>query len=133
MKKSNNIVAMEQQVCIACGKRFDTGSILLSRRLDRDIPRAVATGWGLCPEHRQKVDEGYVILVALDPAKSSIKESTETVRPADACRTGDMVYVKNAAFDRVFNVARPQEGVAFVEPEVIAMLKQMAPPPEDKS
>ena len=42
-------VGMEQNVCPVCGKAFDTGTILLDRRLRNSLERKTVTGWSLCP------------------------------------------------------------------------------------
>ena len=60
-------VSLEQHVCLVCGTRFDTGAILLDRRLRASMERHTATGWGLCPEHQKLSDEGFVALVECDP------------------------------------------------------------------
>lgn len=41
-------VSMEQNVCAVCGKTFDTGSILLDRRMQDSMERHTVTDWGLC-------------------------------------------------------------------------------------
>ncbi len=43
-------VSLEQHVCLVCGTAFDTGAILLDKRLRASMERRTATGWGLCPE-----------------------------------------------------------------------------------
>ena len=45
-------VSLEQHVCLVCGTAFDTGAILLDKRLRASMERHTATGWGLCPEHQ---------------------------------------------------------------------------------
>lgn len=45
-------VSLEQHVCLVCGARFDTGAVLLDRRLRASMEYQTVTDWGLCPEHR---------------------------------------------------------------------------------
>ena len=45
-------VSLEQHVCLVCGAGFDTGTILLDKRLRASMERHTAIGWGLCPEHQ---------------------------------------------------------------------------------
>ncbi|WP_430522156.1 hypothetical protein [Pseudomonas aeruginosa] len=45
-------VSLEQHVCLVCGTAFDTGAILLDKRLRASMERHTATGWGLCPSIR---------------------------------------------------------------------------------
>jgi len=42
-------VSLEQRVCLVCGTTFDTGAILLDKRLRQHLDRHTVTGWGLCP------------------------------------------------------------------------------------
>lgn len=51
-------VSMEQHVCLVCGQLFDTGAILLDRRLRPSMEHHTVTGWDLCPEHRRLYEEG---------------------------------------------------------------------------
>jgi hypothetical protein len=56
-------VSMEQYVCLVCGVAFDTGAILLDKRLRASMKRYTATRLGLCTEHQKLADEGFVALV----------------------------------------------------------------------
>ena len=63
-------VSLEQHVCLVCGTAFDTGAILLDKRLRASMERHTATGWGLCPEHQKLADDGFVALIECDPQRS---------------------------------------------------------------
>jgi hypothetical protein len=52
-------VSLEQQLCLVCGTAFDTGNILLDRRLRASMKHHTTTGWGLCPEHQRLFSEGF--------------------------------------------------------------------------
>src|SRR3546814_1103109 len=43
-------VSLEQHVCLVCGTAFDTGAILLDKRLRASMERHTKTGWGLREE-----------------------------------------------------------------------------------
>lgn len=60
-------VAMEQRVCVVCGERYDTGSILLDKRLRErlDSPGQVV-GQGVCPTHQAQIDAGYIHCIEHD-------------------------------------------------------------------
>ncbi len=49
-------VSLEQHVCLVCGKAFDTGAVLLDKRLRASMEHHTKTGWGLCPEHQKLSD-----------------------------------------------------------------------------
>jgi hypothetical protein len=117
-------VSMEQHLCIVCLAEHDTGSILLDRRLRDSLKPKTTTGWGMCPACEQKRADGFIALVACDPAKSEI--AGDRVRdPGGAYRTGDIIHIKREAFAKVFNVPAPDKGVCFVEPAVVDMLKKL--------
>ena len=60
-------VSLERHVCLVCGTAFDTGSILLDKRLRASMERYTTTGWDLCAEHQKLSDDGFVALVECDP------------------------------------------------------------------
>ncbi len=45
-------VSLEQHVCLVCGTAFDTGAVLLDKRLRASMERHTATGWGFAPSIR---------------------------------------------------------------------------------
>lgn len=115
-------VGMEQKVCPVCGQVFDTGAILLDKRLRNTLERKTITGWDLCPEHATLWKNGYIALVECDPEKS--KFSGGNIKPEDACRTGRIVHIRTKAAGQIFNVEMTSP-VAFVEPGVVDMLEKM--------
>lgn len=115
-------VGMEQKVCPVCGQAFDTGTILLDKRLRNTLERKTVTGWDLCPEHAKLWEREYVALVECDPEKS--KFTGGTIKPEDAYRTGRIAHIRKAAAKRIFNVEMTSP-VAFVEPGVVDMLEKM--------
>jgi len=42
-------VSLEQQLCLVCGTAFDTGNILLDRRLRASMKHHTTTGLGTVP------------------------------------------------------------------------------------
>ena len=115
-------VGMEQKVCPVCGRAFDTGMILLDKRLRNTLERKTVTGWDLCPEHAKLWERGYIALVECDPEKS--KFTGETIKPKDAYRTGRVVHIRKKAAQQIFNMEMTLP-VAFVEPGVVDMLEKM--------
>src|SRR3546814_11650878 len=81
-------VSLEQHACLVCGARFDTGAILLDKRLRASMARHTAPGWGLCPEHQTLSADGFVALVAFDPQRSGSPSGPARLTPAPACRIG---------------------------------------------
>lgn len=117
-------VSLEQHVCIVCGTAFDTGAILLDKRLRASMEHHTKTGWGLCPEHQKLSDDGFVALIEIDPERSVL--GSVGVRPEQAHRTGRLAHLKRNAFPKVFDVPIQDAQVCvFIEPGVIEQLQTM--------
>jgi len=119
-------VSLEQHVCLVCGTAFDTGAILLDKRLRASMERHTATGWGLCPEHQKLSDDGFVALVECDPQRSGSPAGGGRVKPEQAYRTGRLAPLKREVFAQVFDVPiAADQPCVFVEPGVIEQLQTM--------
>ena len=117
-------VSLEQHVCLVCGARFDTGAILLDKRLRASMEHHTATGWGLCPEHQKLADDGFVALVECDPQRSG--SAGARMKPEQAYRTGRLAHLKRHVFAKVFDVPiDANQPCVFVEPGVIEQLEAM--------
>lgn len=125
-------VSMEQRVCLACGACFDTGSLLLDRRLRASLERYTVTGWGLCGEHQKLADDGFVALVECDPNRSGVSSGGGHINAEQAYRTGRLAHLKREVFTRMFNVPIAKEqSCVFVEPGVIEKLQAMVSASDD--
>ncbi|MFT3813291.1 MAG: ATPase [Acidovorax sp.] len=121
-------VSLEQHVCLVCGQAFDTGAILLDKRLRASMERHTKTGWGLCPEHQKLFDDGFVALVECDPKRSGAAAGGR-LKPEQAYRTGRSAHLRRAVFAQVFNVPiDDKQACVFVEPGVIDQLASMVAP-----
>lgn len=119
-------VSLEQHVCLVCRASFDTGAILLDKRLRASMKRHTATGWGSCPEHQKLSDDGFVTLVECDPKRSGASASAARMKPEQAYRTGRLAHLKRELFAKVFNVPiEADQACVFVEPGVIEQLQTM--------
>ncbi|WP_150428681.1 ATPase [Dechloromonas sp. CZR5] len=122
-------VSMEQHVCLVCGLAFDTGAILLDKRLRASMERHTTTGWGLCAEHQKLADDGFVALVECDPQRSGTPAGAARMKPEQAYRTGRLAHVRRTVFAQVFNVSiEDKQACVFVEPGVIDQLQSMVVP-----
>lgn len=120
-------VSLEQNVCLVCGVTFDTGNLLLDKRLRASMERHTTTGWGLCAEHQKLADDGFVALVECDPQRSGSPGGR--LKPEQAYRTGRLAHIKRHVFAAVFNVPiEANQPCVFVEPGVIEQLQAMVPP-----
>jgi hypothetical protein len=120
-------VSLEQRVCLVCANPFESGSILIDRYLRASLDKHTITGWGLCPEHKELFDAGYVALVECDPEKSGCPAAGDLVQPGRAYRTGKLVYIKRDAFNRMFDLPlKDTQPCVYVEQGVIAMFEALA-------
>lgn len=115
-------VSMEQHVCFVCGEVYDTGAILLDKRLRQSMGQHTVTGQGICKEHQSKIDEGYIILIECTIEDAITGHGTHKERRR---RTGNIAFVKNGAFKNIFNTDAPPKSIAFVEEGVIEKLSAM--------
>lgn len=123
-------VSLEQRVCLVCGVVFDTGNLLLDKRLRASMERHTTTGWGLCAEHQKLFDDGYIALVECDPERSGLSASEDRIKLGDAYRTGPVAHLKREAFAKVF--ARPlatEQPCVFIDAGVFERLKSLVAPP----
>ena len=118
-------VSMEQKNCLVCAKAFETGAILLDRRLQASLDRYTATGWGLCSEHQKLNQEGFIALVECDPAKSDTPDANGMIKPWKFFRTGVVTFLKREVFFQIFGQPVPKDFVpcVFVEPAVTQFVK----------
>ncbi|MCR3982039.1 MULTISPECIES: ATPase [Gammaproteobacteria] len=119
-------VSLERHVCLVCGTAFDTGSILLDKRLRASMERYTTTGWGLCAEHQKLFNEGFVALVECDPPRSGSLTGAARLKPDQAHRTDRVAHVQRTVFAQAFNVPiEDNQACVFVEPGVIDQLQSM--------
>ena len=125
-------VSLEQRLCLVCGAPFDTGNLLLDKRLRASMKRHTTTGWGLCVEHQKLADDGFLALVECDPQRSGTPMANGNLKPEQAYRTGRLAHLKREAFARLFNVPiTNKQACVFVESGVIEQLQTMVAPAAD--
>jgi hypothetical protein len=115
-------VTLEQKHCAVCGKNYETGALLMDKRMR--FEKYTVTGVGLCPEDQKKFDEGYIALIEVDPKKSAIEG--DRLKPEKAYRTGRVAHIKSSAFNKVFNIPLPEKTpILFVDEEIIDKILEM--------
>lgn len=114
-------VPMEQHQCMVCGNVFDTGVVLMDKRLKKSMKMHTVTGMGLCPAHQKLFDDGYIALVECDETKSTphgIKLDSK-----DAFRTGTIAHIRRTTAKQAFNIPISEHPMVFVERGVIEALR----------
>jgi hypothetical protein len=125
MEKS--YVTLIANLCLVCGKQFDTGELAIDRRLRPKFDMHTVMGMGLCEEHEKLYKDGYIALVEIDPAKTT-RESNDTIKPENAWRTGPIAHIRGTVWEHIFDTPLPMgdsgmmRPAVFVEPGVIELL-----------
>lgn len=122
MSKSN--VSFEKRLCPVCCEEHLTDSLLLDTRGRDSLERETLTGWGLCPEHQKLADDGYIALIAIDPARSTTKNGAITLE--GAWRTGAIAHIRRSAWPNLFDMPLPDGALAFIEQAAFDELEQRA-------
>jgi len=107
-------VTMEQKQCVVCGELYDTGALLLDKRLRKVFDTCTVTSPGLCPEHQRLADDGYIALI-------------ETTDDTGEYRTGNIAHVRKDAFNELFSVTLDKDAspIVFVEDGIINKLGEL--------
>ena len=67
---NKSFVTMEQHQCPVCGTVFDTGALLMDKRLLDRFDNKTITGNSLCSECQSKIDEGFTFLIVVRDGES---------------------------------------------------------------
>jgi hypothetical protein len=121
---AKSFVTMEQNICPVCGITFETGNILMDKRLKESFENKTITGYSLCEEHKELYSKGYIALVGIDENKS--KTFNGSYKLEDVYRTGKIVHIKSSAFPGLFNQPAPETPFVFTSDEVITKLEEIA-------
>lgn len=120
-------VTLEQNICIVCGKAFDTGALLMDRRLRDRFEHKTITDWGMCPDDASKKAEGYIALIGCRNTKSGA-----TLDPKTADRNGVIIHVRKEAFENIFDIPVPPQGIACIDEGGIAYLTKLQGEADDE-
>ena len=127
---SKSYVALQNEVCIVCGKEVAAG-ILLDMRLRDTLPKSVTTGFKKTPcddcnkKMRPKDGSGdRVALIGCDESKSEILLNGNA-DPNGAYRTGAICFLRVDVWKQIMNVPVPLKLVCFCGDDVIEKLNQM--------
>mgnify|MGYP006914134422 FL=1 len=110
---------MEQHLCEVCATPYDTGAILLDRKLKQSLERNTITAMeGLCPECQKLYDDGFIALVGVRG-----KWDGRSIKHSEADRSGEIIHLKDVAYEGIFG-QKPTTKMVYCEQEVIEALKK---------
>lgn len=101
-------VGMETNQCVVCGKEYETGAILLDKRLRASLERHVCTGLGVCEKCKKP---GHALLFELvgTTLKRGVWVKNEVLeRMGEKPPLSGLARVPTQVMDRIFSL-RPQE------------------------
>jgi len=114
-------VTLEQNVCPVCASSFDTGNLLLDRRLKPTFEHKTVTGWNLCPTCKARFDEGYVALVEIDAERTDFPAT-----PNNAYRLGRIAHVRRRLAESFCPDLEATTALAWVDTESMNYLEETA-------
>jgi hypothetical protein len=106
---------MEQHQCPICLARFNTGAILLHKRLAQTLEPKTVTGLEPCSECKGRLDEGFIALI-------------EAKDNAARTRTGRIAWLKERAWVEVMLAPVPPKHICYVDEQVLDKLQSMEAP-----
>ena len=129
MKISDDYVKVATKQCPICLEIHSHNAEVLIHKNLRDIPDdKTFTGEGLCKEHQDKFDEGFIGLIGVGN-----QGENGYLKQEDAERTGDYILMKKEVFNEMFDThVDPSLPMVFVEAELITSIKEWAGENNDK-
>jgi hypothetical protein len=116
-------VTMEQKLCPVCGTTFDSGALLLDKRLNNTFDRKTTTAFMLCEDCKAKSEE-YLALVVVDESKS-VLSNDGTLKSESAYRTGEIIHIKRTAAKKMFSIEHSKLPMVFIDQTVARNIKEM--------
>ncbi len=109
----------KQYMCKVCGDTFEGST---------------KTGVGLCPEHMEMHNTGFIALIAIDPDQSALQNGK--VKPSQAHRTGQVIHIKRTMIDKLLEMDEKTlaEPCLYVEEEMLDQFQEIfkMEPPKDR-
>jgi len=117
-------VSLEHKICVVCGAKYKTDTVLIHKRLSKSLPPNAVTGWGMCNEHQKLKDDGFIAMVGCDESKSTHTKNGN-INPEGAFRTGKIAHVKKDAWNQITKIPVPEGMMFFCGDDVIEQLNDM--------
>lgn len=123
MEKS--YVSIAQEVCFVTGNLYDSGEILIDKRMENSMEHKTTVGMGICPEVEELFDKGYVALIEVDSAKSG-SGNDKKLSPKDAYRTGNIAYLKRDVLKELFTVPlEDSQNIVYIDEKTFQHLVEL--------
>ena len=117
---TKSYVTLEQNQCPVCLDVFDTGSLLLDKRLRDTFEHHTLTGHSMCKDCASWIEQGYIHLIVASRAPTTEAGRVDWAGPT---RTGEIMHMKRSLAERLFNLAI--EDVMFIDEQTKDALDQL--------
>lgn len=123
-------VGMESKTCILCDSEYETGAILLDRRLRESLERLNNTGPGLCnsckEEHTGLPLDEYDHVALIEGSNPVYEYDSRMRKRLTSCdTTGKVCFMRKGCYDDMFDVDLGEWEFCIVEPDVMNWLEQL--------
>ena len=123
MEKS--YVSIAQEVCFVTGNLYDSGEILIDKRMENSMEHKTTVGMGICPEVKEFFAKGYVALIEIDLAKSG-RGNDKKLSLKDAYRTGNIAYLKRDVLKELFTVPlEDSQDIVYIDEKTFQHLVEL--------
>jgi hypothetical protein len=118
--------AVAQRVCEVCGNLYESGEVLLQKRLTKKFKKNKnILGYGLCEEHTKLYDDDFVALVVVkNPSNSTVK----TITQENAERTGKLLHIRRPVLNQILNIepVDPELVLCFIDQATATKITEMS-------
>lgn len=115
-------VSMANYQCPICTTEHSANELLLDTQLRKRFERTTIVGAKVCPKCAQRIKDGYIAFIVIDPKRSSTPFDLHTVH-----RTGDICWVREKLCNEIFHDFSHKDGIVFTDMELMEKLKSMIP------
>ena len=77
------------------------GTLYLSPGLVATLPDHINGGSGICPQHQELHDKGYVAFVEIDGSKTGVNFDNKDASEREVLRTGRMIHIRRTVAAKV--------------------------------
>lgn len=129
----DDYIALSEHICEICGVTHTHNTEVLIHRNLRSIPEDKrVTGFGLCKEHDELNQKGYLALIGVSNAEG-LNKSKDRLKMQEAERTGECIHIRRNVFHDIFDtVVEDHIKMVFVTPDVITHLTKLTEGLEDE-
>lgn len=124
MSEEKSHVGMVYRLCPITGEEWETGEILLDKKMKKSLKRKNIVGYGFAPKVQEQLDKGFVVLLEIDPNKSKSPTKGNTLSITDVYKTGRLIYLKKQVAKDILGIKDHIE-MSFIDKKVFEFLENL--------